>query len=113
LNGGNGSVQRGFDNGMSINITAMTTGPTAGIAIWDNSGTATSPDTMTFNGGSSSKISGAIYAPHTIIQDGNGSGVATVDGSITAWAIEVGGSGGLSVSNSGGGAAAGNVTLIQ
>jgi len=114
LNGGNGSVQRGFDNGMSINITAMTTGSTAGIAIWDDSGTAASPDTFTFNGGSSSKINGAIYAPHSTLQDGNGSGVTTVNGSITAWAIEVGGGGGLSVSASDSSSSSrGPVTLVK
>jgi hypothetical protein len=99
LNGGSSGTP-GFGNNASIQITAPSSGDYAGIAIWDDSGTASNPDTMTFNGGSSTVINGAIYAPHTIIEDGGNSGVATVNGSITAWAIQVGGSGGLSVKNS-------------
>jgi hypothetical protein len=69
---------------------------------------------MTFGGGSGTTINGAIYAPHTIIEDGNGSGVSTVSGGITAWAIQVAGSGHISVSESGvGNNNNGQVTLVQ
>jgi Flp pilus assembly protein TadG len=113
LNGGS-SGSPGLGNNSTINITAPSTGTYAGIAIWDDSGTASSPDTMTFGGGSGTTINGAIYAPHTIIEDGNGSGVSTVNGSITAWAILVAGSGHISVSESGNGNnAGGQVTLVQ
>jgi len=113
LNGG-ASGSPGFGNNSTINITAPSTGPYAGIAVWDDSGTASSPDTMTFGGGSGTTINGAIYAPHKIIEDGNGSGVSTVSGGITAWAIQVAGSGHISVSESGvGNNNNGQVTLVQ
>jgi Flp pilus assembly protein TadG len=102
LNGGSSGTY-GFANGMNMQISAPTAGAYAGVAIWDDSGTSSSPDTMTFNGGSTSTINGAIYAPYTNISDGNGSGVASVNGSVIAWTISVGGSGGLNIDDTSGG----------
>jgi hypothetical protein len=109
-----GAMPYGVGNGTTMNITAPAAGSTAGVAIWDDSGASSAtPDNFSFGGGAGTTINGAIYAPHGIIVDGNAAGVAAVNGGITAWAIATGSSGTLSVTNSGGGAAAGKVTLIQ
>jgi Putative Flp pilus-assembly TadE/G-like len=58
--------------GAAINLTAPTTGSTAGIAIWVDKN-APSNIQVQFNGGSSSVVFGAIYAPNSEIQFNGGS----------------------------------------
>jgi hypothetical protein len=108
-----GATPYGIANGTNMTLTAQTSGTYSGIAIWDDSGTASSPDVFTLNGGSNTSITGAIYAPHGIIEDSNGSSAETVNGSITAWAITATGSGKISVTNSGTSSTTGKVTLVR
>lgn len=118
LNGGSGGSQYGFDNGTSMNITAPTSGPYAGIAIWDGTTTPNAPDTFTLNGGSSTQINGAIYAPNTNLVIGNGSSGFVLNSCVLVGTLSVGGSGNLTVNSttpcggSGGGGAV-SVNIAQ
>ena len=91
-------------------MTAPTSGPTAGILIWQTCGTGgTSPDN-TMAGGSSLNVSGAFYAPCGDLEMSNNAQLTTAAGgslSVVAYAIEMEGSAGISASaaNTGAGAA--------
>jgi Putative Flp pilus-assembly TadE/G-like len=88
-----GSTPYGVGNGTTMDISAPTTGPYAGIAIWDGNSSSSAPDTFSFGGGANSTFTGAIYAPNTNLLLGNGSGTSTLSSNIIAnTIIIVGGS---------------------
>lgn len=61
-----------INGGANISITAPTTGPTAGLAFFqDRNAPATGSDTI--NGGASSSITGAIYFPNQLVNFSGGS----------------------------------------
>jgi Flp pilus assembly protein TadG len=112
-----GSTPYGVGNGTTMNISAPTSGPYAGIAIWDGNASASTPDTFTFGGGASSTFSGAIYAPNTNLVLGNGSGTSTISSNIIANTVMI--LGGSTLTNNytppsgGSGATQGGVTLAE
>jgi hypothetical protein len=118
LNGGVvGSSPEGFANGTTINLTAATTagatnGAIPGILIWDGNTNSASPDLIYFGGGSSSTLNGSFYAPNSNVYMDN-YGIVTLNGSMVVGTLTAGGSGGLTLTSPGGGAAAGQVTLVQ
>jgi Flp pilus assembly protein TadG len=112
-----GATPYGVGNGTTMNISAPTTGPYAGIAIWDANSSNSTPDTFTFGGGANSTFSGAIYAPNTNLVLGNGSGTSTLSSNIIANTIMVLGGSTITnnyVSNGNvGGAGTGGVNLAE
>lgn len=67
---GGGTVgSMNIGNGITLNITAPTTGPLAGIALFDPAGTATS----NIAGGASMNVNGAMVFPTSIVDYSNGS----------------------------------------
>lgn len=68
----NGNYAINIGNNASVNLTAPTTGPTSGIAIFGGR-TATSTVTQTFSNNTILNLTGAIYFPNQILQfDNNG-----------------------------------------
>ncbi len=112
-----GATPYGVGNGTTMNISAPSSGPYAGIAIWDGNSSSSSPDTFTFGGGASSTFSGAIYAPNTNLLLGNGSGTSTLSSNVIANTIMI--VGGSTITNnyvssgSSGGAGSGGVNLAE
>lgn len=118
LNGSiNGSVQEGFANGTTVNLTAATSagatnGAIPGILIWDGNTNSSSPDLIYFGGGSGTTLTGSFYAPNSNVYMDN-YGVTTLTGSMVVGTLTAGGSGGITLTSPGGGAAAGQVTLVR
>ncbi|HEX3891897.1 MAG TPA: pilus assembly protein TadG-related protein [Terracidiphilus sp.] len=109
-----GATPYGVGNGTTMNISAPTTGTYAGIALWDGNSSNSTPDTVTWGGGSSSTFSGAIYAPNSNLVFNNGSGTSTISSSVVANTISV--TGGAKIQNnftSTGAAASGGVNLVE
>ena len=92
-------------------LTAPTSGPTAGILVWQGcSGSGTAP-ANTMNGGSTLQISGSFYAPCGALDLNNNAQLTTVGGkstSVIANTIYATGSAGISVS---GGSTGGSAQL--
>jgi hypothetical protein len=65
-----------INGGANIAITAPTTGPLAGIAIFGDRNMPTST-TFKFNGGDSQVLGGALYVPKGTLQYAGGANVAT------------------------------------
>ncbi len=87
-------------NGVALNLTAPTTGTTAGLAIFQDPN-APSTGTNTFAGGATWNINGALYFPHQSVVLNNG---VTNNGSCTqliAWHITF--AGGMKFTNTCGG----------
>jgi hypothetical protein len=89
VNNPEGSAPDGLTNGVTVNLTAATTGTYAGILMWDNSGTSSSPDTFTFGGGASSTLTGTIYMPNTNLDLGNGTNTGTMSSLIVANTVAI------------------------
>jgi hypothetical protein len=89
VNNSEGSAPDGLTNGVTVNLTAATTGTYAGILMWDDSGTASSPDTFTFGGGAGSTLTGSIYMPNTNLNLGNGTNTGTMSSMIVANTIAI------------------------
>lgn len=86
-------------------ITAATTGPSAGIAIWMTCNSSGN-QTATFNGGSTLNINGTIYVPCTAVTINNYAQVNAPLGqnfSLISKTLTVSGSGGLRTAASGAG----------
>jgi Flp pilus assembly protein TadG len=68
-----------ISGGQSINITAPTSGQTAGIAFWVDDTIANCPANtlVSFTGGSAASITGAIYAPNNTVTYSGGSSAGT------------------------------------
>jgi Flp pilus assembly protein TadG len=97
-----GTASLSIDNGANINLvaggatesggaTAPTVGSYNGIVVYEASGDTAA---MSLQGGSSSYINGALYAPSAALTIGNGSG-ATVNGAIYANTLTMNGGGTL------------------
>jgi len=89
VNNPEGSAPDGLTNGVTVNLTAATTGTYAGILMWDDSGTASSPDTFTFGGGAASTLTGTLYMPNTNLNLGNGTNTGALSSLIVANTITV------------------------
>jgi hypothetical protein len=97
-----GTASLVIDNGANVNLvaggatesggaSAPTVGSYNGIVIYQASGDTAA---MSLQGGSSSYVNGAIYAPSAPLTIGNGSG-ATVEGGIVASTLTMNGGGTL------------------
>lgn len=73
---GNNYADVTINGGAHLAITAPTTGPTAGIAIFGDRSMPTST-TFKFNGGDSQVIGGAVYVPHGTLQYAGGNNANT------------------------------------
>ena len=93
-------------------MTAPTTGPTAGILVWQTCGSGGVSPASQFEGGSTLQMSGAVYVPCGPLQLGNNAQLTTASGgslSVIAETIDVTGSAGIAAtasSTSSGGAIA-------
>jgi len=98
-------------------ITAPTTGPTAGIAVWQTCPGSGSPPANTMNGGSTLALGGAFYAPCGALNINNNAKLSAVSGStmgVVVNTMQVVGSGAISANaTSFGSASAGQLSLIQ
>lgn len=72
---GNNYAKADFAGGSTIDLTAPTSGPTAGIAIFGDRNMSSST-TFKFNGGSTQNIEGAVYVPGGSIAYAGGSSVS-------------------------------------
>lgn len=99
----------------STQITAPTTGPTAGIAIWQKC--KSGGQTASFQGGSTLLVSGAMYMPCSSVDVGNNaqlSAPANQSFSLIALSLYAHGSGAIRTAATGGsGSAGGSVVLTQ
>jgi hypothetical protein len=97
-----GTATLQIDNGANVNLvaggatlsgggTAPTVGAYNGIAVYQATGDATA---MSIQGGSTTYMNGALYAPSAAITIGNGSG-AVLDGGIAASSLTMNGGGTL------------------
>jgi len=73
---GNNYADVTINGGAHLAITAPTTGPTAGIAIFGDRSMPTGT-TFKFNGGDSQVIGGAVYVPHGTLQYAGGNNANT------------------------------------
>lgn len=97
-------------------LTAPTSGPTAGILVWQGCSSGGTAPANTMNGGSTLQISGAFYAPCGALDLNNNAQLTTVSGkstSVIANTIYATGSAGISVSGSSSGGSATLPRLTQ
>src|SRR4051812_320717 len=73
---GNNYADATINGGATLAITAPTTGPTAGIAIFGDRSMPTST-TFKFNGGDNQVLGGAVYVPHGTLQYAGGNNANT------------------------------------
>ena len=73
---GNNYADATINGGATLAITAPTTGPTAGIAIFGDRSMPTAT-TFKFNGGDNQVIGGAVYVPHGTLQYAGGNNANT------------------------------------
>lgn len=97
-------------------LTAPTSGPTAGILVWQGCSSGGTAPANTMNGGSTLQISGAFYAPCGALDLNNNAQIITVSGkstSVIANTIYATGSAGISVAGSSSGGSAQLPRLTQ
>lgn len=98
-------------------ITAPTTGPTAGIAVWQTCPASGSAPASTMNGGSTLALGGAFYAPCGALNISNDAKLSAASGNamgVVVGSMQVSGSGAISANaTSFGGGTAGQLSLIQ
>jgi hypothetical protein len=87
----------GVENGTTLNLTAPTSGSMNGILFWDDNSSSSTPDTFTFGGGSGSTFTGAIYAPKSNLQFGNGTNTGSFNGLVVGYTVMI--QGGSTVKN--------------
>ena len=80
--------------GASINISPMTTGPYAGISVWQ---TRTATNTVSITGNGSSTISGTFYAQHGTMKVTGGGGSDVLGAQYISWDMTIGGNGGFNL----------------
>ena len=98
------------DNGANMSLSAPTSGTYSGILFYQQ---ATDTTTLSFQGGSSTVVSGAVYAPGAAITLGNGSGSAMTS-AIVAQSLTMNGGGTLTTASVGGsGGSGGSAKLTQ
>jgi Flp pilus assembly protein TadG len=73
---GNNYAAASINGGANLSITAPTTGPTAGLAIFGDRNMPTST-TFSFNGGAGQVFGGAVYVPHASLFYAGGSNAST------------------------------------
>jgi hypothetical protein len=117
---GNGQCGKiDVSGGQTINITAPTSGETAGIALWVDNTIANCPANtqVNFSGGSNASVTGAIYAPANQVQYSGGSSTGTGCTQIVADIVQLSGGSYFQHNCSGTGvsdaASAARVALIQ
>ena len=99
-----------------IDMSAPTTGPTAGILVWQECGPGGTAPANSMAGGSSLVVSGAFYAPCGQLDMSNNAQLVTASGgamSVIANTIEAVGSAGISAVSSTSGGAASQPRLTQ
>ena len=98
-------------------ITAPTTGPAAGIAIWQACPSSGSAPASTMNGGSTLALGGAFYAPCGALDINNDAHLSAASGNtmgVVVSTLQVVGSGAISANaTSYAGASAGQLSLVQ
>jgi len=98
-------------------ITAPTTGPTAGIAVWQTCPSSGSAPASTMNGGSTLALGGAFYAPCGALDISNNAHLSAASGStmgVVVSTMQVVGSGSITANaTSYAGGSAGQLSLIQ
>ena len=86
----------------SLRISAPTSGPYAGVAFFATGGSASAPDSVTWNGTSNIDITGAIYMPHTNLTiSGNVASQNAACTQILAWHISFQGNASIGANCSG------------
>ena len=88
-----------FHSGANVTLSAQTTGPYKGVAVYATGGTAAAPDSVTWNGGPSVSINGALYMPHTSLTTSGGLSSAGGCIQIVAWQVHFGGNAALATAN--------------
>jgi hypothetical protein len=99
-------------------MTAPTSGPLAGILVWQTCNSSGSDSADTFNGGGTLQVSGSIYTPCGQLQMNNNAKLTAASNSyfgVVAQTFQVFGSASLSTSTATGGTAASTTTytLLQ
>ncbi|HUB14313.1 MAG TPA: hypothetical protein VMB34_20345 [Acetobacteraceae bacterium] len=101
----------------SYAITAPTTGPTAGVAVWQTCPGAGSAATSSMNGGSTLALGGAFYTPCGALNISNNAHLAAASGNtmgVVVNTMQVVGSGSISANAASiGSSSAGQLALIQ
>ncbi|MDE2005486.1 MAG: hypothetical protein KGI51_02870 [Rhodospirillales bacterium] len=117
LTGSNpGAVQWTNYSNTATNISAPTSGPTAGLVFWQECGTGGSSPTNTMAGGSSLVLNGSFYAPCGKLSMSNNAQLKAASGcgmSVVADTIEAVGSAGIAAAGSAGAGPANKPRLIQ
>lgn len=99
-------------------ITAPTTGPTAGIAVWQTCPASGTAPANSMAGGSTLQMGGQFYTPCGALNINNDAKLVAAPGSamgVVANTMHVSGSGAISanITSGGSGSAAGQIALIQ
>jgi hypothetical protein len=102
----------------NYSLTAPTSGPTAGIAVWQTCPSSGLAPANSFAGGSTLQMSGAFYTPCGALQLSNNAQITTASGGtlqVIADAIQVVGSAGIALTggNTGSSGAHAAVRLVQ
>jgi hypothetical protein len=100
----------------TYNMSAPTSGATAGILVWQNCGSGGISPADQFAGGSTLQISGAIYTPCGELQLSNNAQIVTAAGgamSVVANTIDVTGSAGIAATGSSAPAGGGISVALQ
>jgi Flp pilus assembly protein TadG len=111
-----GALQWTNYSNTNTNMTAPSSGPTAGILFWQECGSGGASPTNTMAGGSSLVVSGAFYAPCGKLSMSNNAQFDTASAgamSVIANTIEAVGSAGISAAGASTGNAAGKPRLTQ
>ncbi len=111
-----GALQWTNYSNTNTDMTAPSSGPTAGILFWQECGSGGTSPTNTMAGGSSLVVSGAFYAPCGKLSMSNNAQFDTASGgamSVIANTIEAVGSAGISAAGASTGNAAGKPRLTQ
>lgn len=97
---GNNYASANISGGATINLTAPTSGPTAGIAIFGDRSMPTNT-TFNFTGGGSQSIGGAVYVSHGALQWAGNSGLTQHCTQLIADTVQMVGDSGLQMNCAG------------
>jgi len=92
---GSNYAQADIANGVTFNITAPTTGYTAGIAMWADAASPTT-DSATLAGGATMNVTGALYFPTQTVSISNGASNGSSCTQLIAYDVTFSGSGDFS-----------------
>lgn len=112
--GGTNTGSVAISNGSIVNITALSSGPTAGMVFFQDRRARTTP-TNSFIGGTTSTFAGALYFPRQIVDFSNGGSSSAACMQIVARRITIGGGSTVRSDCSGGtpGGGAGQPRLVE